>query len=84
MIFFEESGVSFGSFPRDDFYKIEHSKGHKSLGNGFKMVEFTYLKNQKMFMVEAKSSIPNPRNTSDYENYWNEIFEKFEKCIIHE
>ena len=81
MIFFEESGVSFGSFPRDDFYKIEHSKGHKSLGNGFKMVEFTYLKNQKMFMVEAKSSIPNPRNTSDYENYWNEIFEKFENAL---
>ena len=81
MIFFEESGVSFGSVPRDDFYKIEHSKGHKSLGNGFKMVEFTYLKNQKMFMVEAKSSIPNPRNTSDYEDYWNEIFEKFENAL---
>lgn len=29
MIFFEESGVSFGSFPRDDFYKIEGEFKHE-------------------------------------------------------
>ena len=81
MVSITESGVNFGDFSEEDLYKIEHSQGHLSLGEGFKMVEFTYLKNQKMFMVEAKSSIPNPRNTSDYENYWNEIFEKFENAL---
>ena len=82
MISINESGVVFGRFSSDALYKIEHSQGHKNLGDGFKMVEFTYLNNQDLFVIEAKSSIPKPTSQPDYDNYWNEILEKFENALL--
>lgn len=82
MITITESGVTFGNFSTDNCYQIEHSQGHDSLGEGFKMVEFTYLIEQRLFVVEAKSSIPRPTNQPDYDNYWSEIFEKFENALL--
>ena len=81
MISINESGVIFGYFLSDDCYKIEHSEGHKSLGDGFKMVEFTYLREQDLFVLEAKSSIPKAESQPDYDNFWDEIFEKFENAL---
>ncbi len=81
MVTITESGVIFGNFAQDDCYQIEHSQGHKSLGEGFKMVEFTYLSNKKLYVVEAKSSIPRPTTQPDYDKYWDEIFEKFENAL---
>ncbi len=43
MITIKESGVTFGHFDEKDIYKIENSAGHQGLGDGFKIVEFTYL-----------------------------------------
>ena len=37
MVSITESGVNFGYFSEEDLYKIEHSQGHLSLGEGFKM-----------------------------------------------
>lgn len=82
MVTITESGVTFGHFTSDDCYEIEHSKGHNSLGQGFKMVEFTYLTNQKLFVVEAKSSIPRATNQPNYDQYWEEILEKFENALM--
>ncbi|EGR0774562.1 hypothetical protein EW121_09725 [Vibrio cholerae] len=82
MVAITESGVTFGQFSVEDCYQIEHSQGHNSLGQGFKMVEFTYLTDQKLFVVEAKSSIPKPTNQPDYDDYWCEIFEKFENALL--
>lgn len=82
MISIPESGVIFGYFPADSCYQIEHSKGHKSLGDGFKMVEFTYLAGEKLFIVEAKSTIPKASSKPDYENFWNDIYEKFENALL--
>ncbi|WP_243976551.1 hypothetical protein [Vibrio natriegens] len=82
MVTINESGVTFGNFAQDDCYQIEHSLGHNSLGQGFKMVEFTYLSNDKLFVVEAKRSIPRASSQPDYDNYWDEIFEKFENALI--
>lgn len=82
MVTIIESGLTFGNFSPDDCYPIEHSQGHKSLGEGFKMVEFTYLSNQKLYVVEAKSSIPKPTKQPDYDNYWDDIFEKFENALL--
>lgn len=82
MVTIVESGLQFGDFSEHDIYQIEHSAGHSSLGSGFKMVEFTYLNNQSLFIVEAKSSIPNPKNKEDYDKFWDEIFEKFENALL--
>ncbi|WP_330960562.1 hypothetical protein [Photobacterium sp. 53610] len=81
MVTITESGMTFGDFDQDDCYQIEHSQGHNSLGQGFKMVEFTYLLEQKLFVVEAKSTIPRATSQPDYDNYWDEIFEKFENAL---
>lgn len=43
MITIQESGMTFGHFDEKDIYKIENSAGHQGLGDGFKIVEFTYL-----------------------------------------
>ncbi|MGI2910643.1 hypothetical protein [Vibrio alginolyticus] len=83
MVSITESGVIFGNFAPDNCYQIEHSQGHSSLGQGFKMVEFTFLTDQKLYVIEAKSSIPNPQtDLSKYDEFWNEIFEKFENALL--
>lgn len=81
MVAITESGITFGHFSTDDCYEIEHSQGHNSLGQGFKMVEFTYMSGQKLFVVEAKSTIPRSTSQPEYDNYWDEIFEKFENAL---
>ena len=84
MITIKESGVTFGHFDEKDIYKIENSAGHQGLGDGFKIVEFTYLRSNVLFFIEAKSSIPKPESTSDYEAFWQEILEKFENALLLE
>ena len=37
-----------------------------------------------LFFIEAKSSIPKPESTSDYEAFWQEILEKFENALLLE
>lgn len=81
----EESGMIFGPFDTEACYQIEHSNGHKSLGDGFKMVEFTYFEepSAKLWLVEAKSSIPNPKTDANtYESYFDDLFEKFENALL--
>ena len=84
MITIKESGVTFGHFDEKDIYKIENSAGHQGLGDGFKIVEFTYLRSNVLFFIEAKSSITKPESTSDYEAFWQEILEKFENALLLE
>jgi hypothetical protein len=84
MITIQESGMTFGHFDEKDIYKIENSAGHQGLGDGFKIVEFTYLRSNVLFFIEAKSSIPKPESTSDYEAFWQEILEKFENALLLE
>lgn len=81
----EESGMTFGPFDTEACYQIEHSNGHRSLGEGFKMVEFTYFDepSAKLWLVEAKSSIPNPKtDATEYETYFDNLFEKFENALL--
>ena len=81
MITIKESGVTFGHFDEKDIYKIENSAGHQGLGDGFKIVEFTYINKNNLFVIEAKSTIPRPTNVDDYNKFWAEIFEKFENIL---
>jgi len=82
MVTIKESGVVFGDFPEDNFYRIEHSAGHKFLGDGFKMVEFVFLDDKKLFLLEAKSSIPKPAQEKNWDDFWDGITEKFENGLL--
>lgn len=85
MIRMTESGLTFGPYPKEACYKIEHSAGHLSLGNGFKMVEFGYFNREAntLFIVEAKSTIPNAKNDkAKFDRYFDHLYEKFENALL--
>jgi hypothetical protein len=71
--------MTFGPYPAEACYKIEHSSGHLSLGENFKIVEFTYFEEVKLklWFIEAKSTIP-----KDTVKYFDELFEKFENSLL--
>lgn len=78
----KESGVDFGLYHVDDCYLIESSNGFKKLGDNFKTVEFSYIKNSRIYFVEAKSSIPRPISKDDYEGFWLDIITKIEHSLL--
>ena len=81
--FMEESGMSFGPFTANNRFAIEKSKLHRSLGDGYKIVEFIALKDDKeLVFVEAKpkgyiSNLAVPYLDSKI----RELTEKFENSI---
>lgn len=77
----DESGMKFGIYNAEDCYIIENSQGHKSLGDGFKMVEFTLLRPEGLYVIEAKTSIPRPASIPDYDNFWQDIIEKMDNAL---
>ena len=77
-----KSEMKFGPFLEENFFKIENSKLHKSLGQGFKIVEFVVLKGDKILFVEAKPnryilSVGNPK----LDEKIKELQEKFENSL---
>lgn len=76
-----ESDMTFGIYHVDYCYLIENSKGHMSLGEGFKMVEFTLLRPEGLYVVEAKKSLPRPDSVPAYDNFWQDILEKMDNAL---
>lgn len=77
-----ESKMEFGPYTKENRFKIEHSKLHKILGQGYKIVEFVALQDDKIIFVEAKPknyilSIRNPK----LEKKIKELKEKFENSL---
>lgn len=62
LISFEESGVTFGLFDRNYCFRIEKSDFYKNTlqRHGVKTTEFLLLRDNKLFVVEAKTRTPNP------------------------
>ncbi|MEQ1600518.1 MAG: hypothetical protein ABL885_01985 [Methylophilaceae bacterium] len=76
-ISFEESGLMFGPFEALSLFRIEKSKGYIQIQQNTKIAEFLWLSaSNKLWVVEAKSSIPKP-GTKEYDNYFDEIKFKF-------
>lgn len=80
-----ESGMYFGDYPDENFFAIEGSVLHQSIGRGIKTVEFILLRREhNILFVEAKTSCPNAANKDEsetklerFEQYYGEIAEKF-------
>lgn len=70
-----ESGMDF-CCKHDNFFHIEKNSVYAKLKD-VKIVEFLLLKKPlDLWLVEAKSSAPNPQNKTDLDEYAEEIFNK--------
>lgn len=78
MVEIEESGMTFGPFESSHIFWIEKSELYKNLHN-IKTVEFILEHNDNLQFIEAKSSSPRPvpDNTVRFEQFIDEISQKF-------
>jgi hypothetical protein len=74
----EESGMHFIA---DNVFHIEKSALYAHIGKGVKSVEFVHIKDTKLMFVEAKTTLPNPENSSSPEKYNEEIADICDKFI---
>lgn len=72
-----ESGMTFGPFDAKNCFQIESSVTYKGVGEGIKIAEFLLLKNNAVWIVEAKSSIPRVTDS-----YFEEIRQKLSNALI--
>ncbi|WP_101908633.1 hypothetical protein [Marasmitruncus massiliensis] len=78
----DESGLCFGEYEKSQLFHAEKSAAYISLGKGVATVEFVlYKKDDNIFMVEAKSSSPQPSNQADFDSFIDEIFIKVAHSI---
>jgi len=76
-----ESGMTFGPFEDDQFFYIEKSEVYRRVQEGIKVAEFTLIRKEErnqplVWIVEAKSSSPQPSNKIDFDDYIQEIKQK--------
>lgn len=85
MITIEESGMSFGPFSADDCLELEKCQTYKRIETNVKMAEFAVIKLQgrlpAVWIVEAKSSAPQPGNQQDFDVYIDEIRQKLANAL---
>lgn len=77
----QESGLSFGPFDSDRCFPIETSKTYAAIQNdGVKMAEFLWIKSEgqrrRVWIVEAKSSSPQPGNKQPFDKFIGELRDK--------
>ena len=73
-----ESGLLFGEYDESSVFHIEESSVYKSMGTNFCTIEFILRhKDNKILLLEAKSSSPKPGNTEDFDGFIDEIYRKF-------
>lgn len=76
---FVESNMTFGPFEDGRCFRIELAGSYRRIQNGIKIAEFLLLRSQdnlNVWIVEAKSSFPNPQN-STFEKSISDIREKW-------
>jgi hypothetical protein len=79
-----ESGMEFGPYPEDDFFNIETSETYKKVGENIKIAEFLLIRDRikpKVWIVEAKSSSPQPQNKQDFDEFIEEIRDKLNNAL---
>ena len=65
-------------FISDNTYHIEQSKLYQGLEGNVKTVEFIRVKGDKLLLVEAKTTFPNPANSEEsFSTQIDEICDKF-------
>ena len=76
----------FGPYDEALFFHIEKSALYGQLQEAFKIAEFVLMRQQKsgpvLWIVEAKSSSPQPQNQKDYASYIDEIKSKLTNGLL--
>ena len=78
----KESGMTFGPYPSGHCFHIEKSALYTDIRQGVKMAEFLLLHTDSdrpamLWVVEAKSSSPRPKNDPGFGQFIMEIREKW-------
>lgn len=73
-----ESGMRFGPYPAGQCFYIEKSQSYKRIEEGVQIAEFLLLHQKAgqppvVWIIEAKSSSPNPANPVDFPQYIDDI-----------
>ena len=80
MITISESGMTFGPFPDDHCFEIEKCPTYKRIKSGVKIAEYVWLRDDfnppQIWIVEAKSSTPQPELPEKFQEFINEIRDK--------
>ena len=92
-----ESGLTFGPFPEGHCFYIEKSDIYEQINKqvqrvnqknkeGVKIAEFLLLRNDTdshtIWIIEAKSSAPQPKSKDDFDKYIKDICDKFVNSLI--
>ena len=78
---FTESGLQF-EFEDDSCYRIELSQAAEALGEGIKKAECLCVQEDTLWVLEAKSSIPQERKDKKrYEEWWQDIYDKLHNSL---
>lgn len=80
-IIIEESNLCFGKFDKKKVFEIEKSSIYKKLGPSIKICEFILLQKKNLIFLEAKSTFPNPSNKESFDEFINEISQKFNNAL---
>lgn len=79
-MFIDESGMHFGDYPESHIFYIEKSEEYEKIKEkGVKIVEFVLLKEDKLLLLEAKTTAPNPQSEETPERFGEYIAEIAEK-----
>ena len=82
----KESGMAFGPYPSARCFHIEKSPLYVDIRQGVKMAEFLLLRTEgdrpaMLWVVEAKSSSPQPKNEPDFSQFIMEVREKWVNAL---
>ena len=82
----DESGMTFGPYPSGHCFHIEKSALYTDIRQGVKMAEFLLLHTDidrpaMLWVVEAKSSSPRPKNEPDFSQFIMEVREKWVNAL---
>ncbi len=86
-IIIEESGMRFGPYHEDDVFHIERCELYKCIQTNLKMCEFVLHRTTEdnkpsYWILEAKSSSPNPSNNKKFSEYITNITEKMDNALL--
>lgn len=74
---FFESGLEFGPYEEDVFFRIEQSHVYAKIKDDVKIGEFIFLKDKyRIIIIEAKSSSPRPETQPNFEEFISDIRDK--------
>lgn len=81
-----ESGMTFGPFANRHCFRIEQSTCYRKMQEGIQMAEFVLLRQQRqglvLWIVEAKSSSPQPQTSPNFKTFIDEIHAKFSNAFL--